>query len=91
MSDIEMQQAEVINPERTFSEVICLRNYKGFKKNRVYAQLGWNNGSQVVRVSEEGDVLCLLCWNCGDNLVPLDEDSYEKSVFKYMYARKEPK
>jgi hypothetical protein len=89
MSDIETYTAEVINPMRAFSEVLCIRDYKGFIRNHVYAALGWNNGVHVVRDSERGDVLCLICLNVEDALVPMGEE--EKAVFEYIKYRKEPK
>lgn len=71
-------KCQTLNNLREFSEVLCVRDYKGFKSGVIYAQLGWNNGSQVVRISEEGDAVALLCVDSDDSisyfLTPLEED-----------------
>lgn len=84
MEDMEIQAAEILNPKKEYTEVLCLRDYKGFKKGCIYAQVGWNNGTQVVRETKNGDVVCLLCWDSGDMLVPLSEVNPEKHVFRYV-------
>ena len=51
---------EYIQP-KGFCEVLCIRDYKGFKKGTIYAQVGWNNGSHVIRANENGDIEELVC------------------------------
>lgn len=78
-----------INPHKEFHEVLCVRDYQGFKQGHIYAQIGWNNGSQVINCDGSGDPYALICLNSWDNgedeLVVYDDQSCrEITVFRYL-------
>lgn len=71
--------------EKDFSEVLCIRDYKGFRKGVIYAQVGWNNGSHVLKPDEFGYPKSITCSDYEGGYLADIADISESPVFVRCY------
>lgn len=48
-----------------FGMALCVTSGEGFEKGVIYPIVGWNNGINIVRTDENGDVFIFLACNGG--------------------------